>query len=290
YVVVRSSNLLGHRFLSPTRDGAPSTPLPPPPTIAQSHTAPALSLTALFNGFRPLFRALNAEQINKFSTEIIQILQGESGTIEDLLSQTAQLTSNLSDRDQLFVSVVDNLGALLRSVSRHDTQLGQLVDSLAGLTRNLAADSPNIGRSIDAIDGLAGSVDGLLTGLNGHDFRGRVIDLEKLTSVVAANQGVLDKTIKAFPVAFSDFNRVTQNGNWINAYPCTIKFGIPLSPVITPDQIAQAIAAFIGNDSLSIVLGLLGGLLPPGSGLPVPLNIPQGAVNSNPATHSAVCR
>lgn len=291
YAVVRYANLLGQRFLALTQDAKPGRTLPHGATIAQSHTAPALSLTALFNGFRPLFRALDPKQVNKFSTEIIQILQGETGTIEDLLTQAAQLTSNLADRDELFVSVVDNLATLLRTVASHDTQLGQLVDSLDQLTTDLAADTPNIGRSIDAIDALMGSVEKLLGGLNRGDLRGTVIDIEALTAVVAKNSTVLDQTIKQFPIAFADFNRVTQNGNWINAYACSVAVAAPLPPRVTVRQIAQAVAAYLGNSSsLSTVLALLGGLLPAGAGLTVPLDIPQGTVQAHPSRNSAVCR
>lgn len=290
YAVVRYANLLGQRFLALTNSGAPGRALTHGATIVQSHTKPALSLTALFNGFQPLFQALDAKQINKFSSEIIQVLQGEGGTIDDLLSQTAQLTQNLADRDDLFVSVVDNLSKLLHSVAQHDDQLGQMVDSLDELTTNLAADSPNIGKSIDAIDGLMGSVGHLLSGLEQHNLHGNVIDLAALTQVVAKNSGVLDQTIKAFPVAFGDFNRVTQNGNWINAYACNVGVNIPLDPSVTANQIASLVAAYLGDKNIvSTVLNFLGGLLP-GAGVTVPLDIPQGQITPSPVKHSSVCR
>ena len=39
----------------------------------------------LFNGFKPLFQALSPADINKLSYEIIQVFQGEGGTLEGLL-------------------------------------------------------------------------------------------------------------------------------------------------------------------------------------------------------------
>ena len=47
----------------------------------------------LFNGFKPLFTALDPEQVNQLSFEIIQVLQGQGGTVESLLASTASLTT-----------------------------------------------------------------------------------------------------------------------------------------------------------------------------------------------------
>ena len=40
----------------------------------------------LFNGFKPLFQALSPQDINKLSYEIVQVFQGEGGTLEGLLA------------------------------------------------------------------------------------------------------------------------------------------------------------------------------------------------------------
>ena len=42
---------------------------------------------------------------------LVQVLQGEGGTVQGLLQKTASLTNTLADRDELIGSVVDNLGA-----------------------------------------------------------------------------------------------------------------------------------------------------------------------------------
>ena len=52
----------------------------------------------LFNGFKPLFTALTPEDVNQFAFEIIQVLQGEGGTIEQPARHTASLTTTLADR------------------------------------------------------------------------------------------------------------------------------------------------------------------------------------------------
>jgi phospholipid/cholesterol/gamma-HCH transport system substrate-binding protein len=300
HAVVRYANLLGQRFLAltggaapgpPGAAGAPGSPLPHGATIPETQTAPALSLTVLFNGFRPLFQSLNPDQVNQLSAEIVALLQDEGGTIEDLLAQTAQLTTNLAQRDSLFKGIVDGLAKLLGTVASHDSQLQLAVTSLRSLTGGLALDSPNIGASLGAVDRLMSSVGDLLSGLGTHNLHSDAIDLNALADVIARNTTALDSTIKAFGPTFATFDVVTQSGNWINAYPCTIAAATSGTPTATPAQIATLIAAYLGggNAAITTVFDLLGGLFPKSVGLPVPLKIPIGPIG-NPTAGSAVCR
>jgi len=51
--------------------------LPPGATIPRTRTSPALDLDVLVGGFKPLFRALDPEQVNKLSVNLLAALQGE---------------------------------------------------------------------------------------------------------------------------------------------------------------------------------------------------------------------
>jgi phospholipid/cholesterol/gamma-HCH transport system substrate-binding protein len=44
----------------------------------------------LFNGFKPLFQALSPQDINQLSYEIVQVFQGEGGTVEGCSAHTAR--------------------------------------------------------------------------------------------------------------------------------------------------------------------------------------------------------
>ena len=71
----------------------------------------------LFNGFRPLFTALNPDDVNKLAYEIIQVLQGEGGTVASLLRRTASLTNTLADRDAVIGRVITNLNSVLATLA-----------------------------------------------------------------------------------------------------------------------------------------------------------------------------
>ena len=56
------------------------------------------------------------QDVNQLAYEIIQVLQGEGGTIEHLLPHTASLTSTLADRDAVIGRTIDNLNQVLGTV------------------------------------------------------------------------------------------------------------------------------------------------------------------------------
>ena len=98
---IRYDDLIGNRYLELKRgegEGADQR-LPMGGFIPASRTEPALDLDALIGGFKPVFRALDPEKINTIASTIVTVFQGQGGTINDILEQTAQLTAHIADRD-----------------------------------------------------------------------------------------------------------------------------------------------------------------------------------------------
>ena len=122
---------------------------PPGAVIPQSRTTPAIDLTAVFDGFEPLFSALSPNQVNQLAGSIIDVFQGESGTISNIVAQTAALTNNLADRQQVIDTLLTSLSSLLDTVGVHDTQLGQLIGNFDTLMTGLAGSRAQLGSAID---------------------------------------------------------------------------------------------------------------------------------------------
>lgn len=298
WAVVRYANLLGQRFLALTQAGkSPGTPLAVGATIPMTQTAPALSLTALFNGFRPLFAALTPEQVNRLSGDIINVLQGQSGAIDSLVSQTADLTSHLANRDQTFTEVIGSLSTLLTTVAKHDNQLASVVTSLHALTAKLQTDGPAILDSLGSVDNLIGSVGGLFEQLENHNLPGDIAALNSLTGVLAKNSSTVGQLVTGFGQAFGDFARITQNGNWANVYLCNVNVVTYGTVQVTgPDgvqalqdnQIVAALNKALGGNALDALLGSLGSSLSSLMAIQVPLQLPNGVVGAGTA-HTKVC-
>jgi phospholipid/cholesterol/gamma-HCH transport system substrate-binding protein len=154
-VDIRYQNLVGQRYLALIENSGSGQRQPTKQVISASRTAPALDLTQLFNGFRPLFQALTPSQVNSFASEIIATFQGESGPVTDLVRKTASLTNTIADRDAVIGQVVDNLDSVLHTVAQRDAGLSQVVDQLQRFVGGLAHDRNTIAASLGNIDSLA---------------------------------------------------------------------------------------------------------------------------------------
>ena len=133
---IRYLNLIGDRYLELKR-GDSDKRLPPGGTIPEELTEPALDLDALIGGFRPLFRALDPEKVNNIASSLITIFQGQGGTLNDILDQTASLTTALADRDQAIGEVIRNLNTVLDTTVKHQQQFDETLQNFEVLITEL---------------------------------------------------------------------------------------------------------------------------------------------------------
>lgn len=161
--VIRYDDLIGGRYLALEEGAGGTERLQPGETIPLARTSPALDLDALIGGFRPLFRALDPDQINALSGQLISALQGQGGTINSFLSQTAALTSTLADRDQLIGEVIINLNTVLGSLGDQSDQFAKAVDALSQLVAGLQTRGQEIADGLAYTNAAAGSIADMLS-------------------------------------------------------------------------------------------------------------------------------
>ena len=151
-VAVRYLNLVGDRYLELV-DGPGSTRLlTPGSVIPVERTSPALDLDLLLGGLKPVIQGLNAKDVNALSASLLQIMQGQEGTLESLLSKTSSFTATLADNGQVVQQLIDNLKDVLATVSDDGAQFSALLDRLERLVTELSNERDPIGEAIDALD------------------------------------------------------------------------------------------------------------------------------------------
>src|SRR3978361_1309009 len=128
---VRYENLIGDRYLALEDGPGPPRRLPQNATIPLARTSPALDVDALIGGFRPLFRALDPDQVNALSGSLLKVFQGQGGTISSVLAQTSVRTTTLAGRDQLIGEVINNLNTVLGTFAARDDQFSNGLDKLS---------------------------------------------------------------------------------------------------------------------------------------------------------------
>ena len=230
---IKYRNLVGQRYLSLDQGtGDSNQTLKPGATIPVNHTKPALDLDELFNGFKPLFTALNPDDVNKLSYEIIQVLQGEGGTIDSLLAHTASLTSTIAQKDQVIGQVIGNLNSLLDTVNAHTPQLSDLIVKLQQLVSGLAADRKPIGDAIDALGGLATSTAGLVQQAR-DPLKSDIAALGVLSDKLNDSQSLVEHFIQFLPQKVTTLARTADYGSWFNFYLCSANGSVSIPPLVT---------------------------------------------------------
>ncbi|HEX6970188.1 MAG TPA: MCE family protein [Micromonosporaceae bacterium] len=217
-VKLRYRNLVGQRYLALV-EGPGGDRLPPGGLIPLSQTTPALDLTVLFNGFRPLFVGLTPQDINRFAYEVIQVLQGEGGTVESLLRRTASLANTLADRDEAIGRVIDNLNELLDTLAAHDAQLDETVLRLQQFVSGLAADRTAIFDAVDSIGELTAATGSLLRDAR-PDLAQDIALLHELAGTLNDNSQVIESTLGRLPDRYAALTRTASYGSWFNFFLC----------------------------------------------------------------------
>lgn len=239
---VRYLNLIGDRYLELKR-GDSDKRMPAGGTIPIERTQPALDLDALIGGFRPVFRALDPEKVNVIAQSIITVFQGQGGTINDILDQTASLTAALADRDQAIGEVIRNLNTVLDTTVRHQAQFDQTVQDFEKLITGLKNRADPVASSVADISDAAGTVADLLAD-NRPLLQSTVGHLEAVQQPLVDQKEQLNDILTRLPTAFKIIGRAGGiYGDFFNFYACDISLRLnglqPGGPVRTVKLFSQ---------------------------------------------------
>jgi len=253
-VRLRYRNLVGERYLGITPEPGTGRDLPDGSSIPKERTRDALDLTVLFNGFKPLFQALDAQTVNSVAFEIIQTLQGEGGTVESLLQRTASLTNTLADRDAVIGRVIDNMTTVLATFDDRQDQTNELVTQLQRLAAGFAEDREAIGQSLVGINDLTTATTGLLRDVRAP-LRSDIAELLQLAGTLDDGKDVVGGVIGRLPTKLDRITSTATDGSWFNFYLCGANItglgsavpGLDLEPLSALDDVRLVNTGAPGN-------------------------------------------
>lgn len=219
HAAVRYENLIGDRYLSLEEGPGSVRKLEPGQVIPVERTSPALDVDALIGGFRPLFRALDPDQVNALSGELLKVFQGQGGTISSVLAQTSALTTTLAGRDQLIGQVITNLNTVLGTFAERDEQFAEGLDKLSELVAGLAERKSDIATGTAYINAAAGSVADLLTTAR-QPIKEAVTQTDRFAGQVMADRDYVDDLIRTLPDTYQVLARNGLYGDYFGFYLC----------------------------------------------------------------------
>ena len=219
--VVRYENLIGDRYLALEEGPGPPRRLPPGATIPLSRTSPALDIDALIGGFRPLFRALDPDQVNALSGQLLQIFQGQGGTLASVLAQTSMLTSTLAGRGELIGELITNLNTVLHTFGTRDREFSDGLDKLSQLMDGLAQRKTDISTGLAYINAAAGSIADLLVQAR-QPIKDVVRETDRMSGQVLSDRDYVDGLLKSLPDVYQVLSRQGLTGDYFGFYFCEV--------------------------------------------------------------------
>lgn len=217
--VIRYLNLVGDRYLELV-DGPGSTKvLPAGAQIPIDRTAPALDLDLLLGGLKPVTQGLNPQDVNALSAALIQVFQGEGGTLQSLLTKTSSFSNSLADNNQTIQELIDNLNTVVGTVDKEGNKFSGAIDRLEKLISGLSQDRDTIGTAITALDNGTASIADLL-GRARAPLAGTIDQLSRLAPILDKDKNLLDVSLQKLPNDYRKLTRLGAYGAWFPYYLC----------------------------------------------------------------------
>ncbi|HWU22299.1 MAG TPA: MlaD family protein [Nocardioides sp.] len=235
HATVQYRNLTGDRIILLT-PGRGAALLGPGGTIPVDHTAAALDLDTLLNGFRPLFAGLSPSQINELSGEVVQVLQGQQSAVAGMVGHVASFTTTIGQRAQLIGEVIRNLNSVLGAVDKRSTSVGRMIGQLNRVMVGLNRQDTELLDAAGRINAFAGDASTLVV-----DARGDLTSDLKALFVAARGidrkSATLESLLAALPVHYRTLQDVASYGNFFNTFLCGLRLQTDLgtSPWIRSD-------------------------------------------------------
>ena len=225
HLTLRFQSLLGQRYVAMVKGDRAGTPMSEGATIPVSRTDPGFDLTALLNGFEPLFATLKPAELNQLAESIVAVLQGQGGTIESLLGNTATLTNRLADDGKLVDAVLASLTPVLQDVAEQGGDVDSTIADLRSLLHELDEEHQRIGRSIDGVSELSKAASGLVREVRGpvrHDVR----TLREFSRISVEQRDAINDLMHYLPIGGYAFARPFSSGAWLSIYICNLEIDL----------------------------------------------------------------
>lgn len=221
---VRYANLTGDRYLELTSSVTDKRArLAAGGTIPESRTSPALDLDLLFNGFKPLTRAINPDEVNTLTQSVLAVSQGQGPALNELLGHVASLTNTLGDRATVIGEVIDNLTTVLGTLHEHRDDVIQLIDGLESLVGGLAKDRKSIGSALDSLAKTTETGSEYLRTIR-PPLKDVVAEVQRMALVFNSNSAAADRYLSQLPAGIKALGRGGAYGSFFNFFLCGVRF------------------------------------------------------------------
>jgi phospholipid/cholesterol/gamma-HCH transport system substrate-binding protein len=222
---IRYENLVGDRFMEITSGPGELRKLGPGGTINAQHTQPALDLDALLGGLKPVLKGLDADKVNTVTSAVIELLQGQGGALNNVLTDTNAFTSALGNRDQLIGDAITNLNAVLGTVDERSAKFSTTVDQLQQLITGLAKNKDTIAGAIGPLSSTTTDLTELLRNSR-RPLQGILQNVRPLATELDDRKAEVNNDVEQLGEDYLRLSALGAYGSFFNIYFCSVTIKI----------------------------------------------------------------
>jgi phospholipid/cholesterol/gamma-HCH transport system substrate-binding protein len=217
---VTYQNIVGQRYLglSLGTEGrlgrlAPGSVIPP------ERTEPSFDVTALLNGYEPLFSLLNPRDADNLTKAVIESLQGDTPSLAALVGQTTTLTETFAGRDQALGNLIADLTKVVHNLAQQNENLDGIITSTRDTVAALDERRPELVSAAGSLARVMGRLS--ISARNVYPSIAELVDRQPgaIRHVLSVEPQVAFFADN-IPLVLKGLTRMGNQGAYGNAYGC----------------------------------------------------------------------
>lgn len=226
--VVRSTSLLGEKFVDLQMPPNPGRELPSGAVIPASDTAKAPELEDVFRQLGAILASGALEDLGTFINATAMIVENRQADIGRALDGTAKLVASLRSQKDAIASALGDLNSAAITLSGGSKTIAHSLSTSAGALKIVAAQRDQLDQLIVQLDRL-GKPLADLTRTHSRDIDAQVKDLNRIVPQLYAARDTLSKAVGRLPSFTKLFARAIP-GDYIQL---DIQVDLPISVPLT---------------------------------------------------------
>ncbi|BBY65797.1 MlaD family protein [Mycolicibacterium helvum] len=127
-LAIKYQALTGLRYLNVADPSEQTSGVNVVSRVPLSMTSPSFDITTLFNGLQPVLATVSPSDIDTFTDNAANFLQGDGGGLGPMLDSIHTLTQFVADRQQVIAAMMSNLSAIADELGGHSKDLVQVLE------------------------------------------------------------------------------------------------------------------------------------------------------------------
>lgn len=150
-IALRYQNLTGFRYLEVQQPEQPAGRRDPVTVFGTDETVPDFDITRLFKGLQPVLAELSPDDLNRFATSLLAVIQGDGSGVGQALSAIDTLGRYATDRQAVLSTLAGNLAQVAGQLGGRSGNAMRLLTNLTNLFITITEKLPGL---VDFANGI----------------------------------------------------------------------------------------------------------------------------------------